>query len=108
MEHPSRLNADLAYEVDDVPVLRFIRDYALPLLVWLFMMRFLCGQVIVPLFTSGMITQLRRKPQQDGSDDDSGDGEGSQGEGENAAVEDESEPQFDGDPAPTAAEKKDQ
>ena len=62
MEHPSRLNADLAYEVDDVPVLRFVRDYGIPILVWLVMMKFLCGQVVIPLFTSGMLTEMRRKP----------------------------------------------
>mmetsp|Transcript_191 Transcript_191/g.755 ORF Transcript_191/g.755 Transcript_191/m.755 type:complete len:99 (+) Transcript_191:30-326(+) len=70
MDHPSRLNADLAYEVDDVPVLRFLRDYAIPLVVWLVMMRFLCGQVVIPMFSSGMLTQMRRQPTDEGADGD--------------------------------------
>ena len=72
MEHPSRLNADLAYEVDDVPVLRFVRDYGIPILVWLVMMKFLCGQVVIPLFTSGMLTEMRRKPADEGEAEEGG------------------------------------
>ena len=40
--------------------LRLLRDYAIPFIVWLIMIRFLCGQVVVPMAQSGMLTRLRR------------------------------------------------
>jgi hypothetical protein len=47
--------------------LRAVRDYIIPISVWLVMMRFLCGQVICPFFTSGMFANMRRDPKVDGS-----------------------------------------
>ena len=46
--------------VDDVLALRMLRDYILPVLVWLWMVRFLCKSAIIPVFQSGVWRQLRR------------------------------------------------
>jgi hypothetical protein len=61
-------------EVDiNTPWFKLARDYAIPLLVWLWMVRFLAREVIIPFFSNGMHRRLQRAPgDEEGAIEDTG------------------------------------